>query len=110
MAQASDNFGILSELHDRVTADYAGEAPMVGFGAGAYVLALGSRGSPAATDCLVVVEPPEPTDAGADATPPQNDAGPQVDGGTPVPTTPTPEAGCSCDLAQARGRRLRPGC
>ena len=44
VAQASDNFGILSELHDRVTADYAGAAPMVGFGAGAYVLSLLDRG------------------------------------------------------------------
>lgn len=100
VGQASDNFGILSELHDRLTADYAGEAPMVGFGAGAYVLALGSRGTPAPSDCIVVVEPDEPSDAGADATPPKTDAAPQDDGGT-VPVVPAPEVGCSCDLAHS---------
>ncbi|HEX7604789.1 MAG TPA: alpha-amylase family glycosyl hydrolase, partial [Polyangiaceae bacterium] len=101
VGQASDNFGILSELHDRLTADYAGEAPMVGFGAGAYVLALASRGTAAPSDCIVVVEPDEPSDAGPDATPPQTDAGPQTDGGK-VPLTPGDggPGGCACDLGR----------
>lgn len=42
-SQGSENYGIISELHDAATADYAGEAPMIGFGAGAYLLALSAR-------------------------------------------------------------------
>ncbi len=84
VAQASDNFGILSELHDCVTADYAGAAPMVGFGAGAYVLSLLDRGQPVAPSCgAFAPEPDEPTDAGPDA---------QADGGNPVQDASTPDA------------------
>ncbi len=83
VAQATENFGILSELHDRVTADYAGEAPMVGFGAGGYVLM--TKPDSATKSCLVMVEPDEPKpDAGTDggdAGGPGNDAG--ADAGTP---------------------------
>ncbi len=50
-AQAKENFGLISELHDASTADYAGEMPMVGFGAGAYALALWSRGNDLAPAC-----------------------------------------------------------
>ncbi len=46
--QAAANFGILSELLDANTADYAGAAPMIGFGAGAYLLRLDERGKPGA--------------------------------------------------------------
>lgn len=42
-AQGTENFGLISELHDATTADYKGEMPMVGFGAGAYALALIDR-------------------------------------------------------------------
>lgn len=42
-AQGTENYGLISELHDATTADYAGEMPMVGFGAGAYALALLDR-------------------------------------------------------------------
>lgn len=45
-AQATQNYGLLAELHDRDKADYAGAIPMVGFGAGAYLLALDERGKP----------------------------------------------------------------
>ena len=54
--QASDNFGELSELHDPTTADYAGQSPMVGFGAGAYLLRLYDRGKPAVRDVRRVRE------------------------------------------------------
>jgi len=37
-AQGLANLGLIAELHDRDAADYAGAVPMVGFGAGAYVL------------------------------------------------------------------------
>ena len=42
-AQGTENYGLISELHDATTADYKGEVPMVGFGAGAYALALIDR-------------------------------------------------------------------
>jgi hypothetical protein len=67
VAQASDNFGELSELHDPVTADYAGQAPMVGFGAGAYLLRLFARGTPSVAACgAYAAEPSLPVDAGTD--------------------------------------------
>ena len=98
VAQASDNFGILSELHDRLTADYAGAAPMVGFGAGAYVLSLLDRGQPVVPSCVgFASEPPEPSDAGADASSdggnPVQDASNSGDGGNPPPPG---GGGCSC--------------
>ena len=80
--QASDNFGELSELHDPVTADYAGQAPMVGFGAGAYLLALYDRGKPGAAACSTYAnEPPNPSDAGPDAAGPSGDGGGSPEGG-----------------------------
>jgi GH15 family glucan-1,4-alpha-glucosidase len=45
-AQGSENYGLISELHDATTADYRGEMPMIGFGAGAYAIALLDRQSP----------------------------------------------------------------
>jgi GH15 family glucan-1,4-alpha-glucosidase len=82
VAQASDNFGELSELHDPVTADYAGQAPMVGFGAGAYLLALYDRGRPGSAACFSYAnEPANPSDAGADAAGPSTDAGGSPEGG-----------------------------
>src|ERR1700722_17611691 len=76
VAQASDNFGELSELHDPVTADYAGQSPMVGFGAGAYLLRLFDRGKPASASCgSFAVEPDAAGDGGV------SDGG-ATDGGT----------------------------
>jgi GH15 family glucan-1,4-alpha-glucosidase len=43
-AQARLNFDLLPENYDRLTGDYQGEVPMVGFGAGAYVMTLWDRG------------------------------------------------------------------
>ncbi len=45
-AQAINNQGMIAELHHPTNADYEGEAPMVGFGAGAYILALYERHDP----------------------------------------------------------------
>jgi GH15 family glucan-1,4-alpha-glucosidase len=68
VAQASDNFGELSELHDATTADYAGQAPMVGFGAGTYLLALRDRGKPGSPTCgSYASEPADAVDGGEDA-------------------------------------------
>lgn len=83
--QASDNYYELSELHDPVTANYAGQSPMVGFGAGAYLLALYARGTPVTPTCgAFASEPGLPTDAGADGASP-GDAGtvPSDSGVTP---------------------------
>ena len=44
--QGGENFDLISELHDASTADYKGEMPMVGFGAGAYGIALMARENP----------------------------------------------------------------
>jgi MYXO-CTERM domain-containing protein len=84
--QASDNFGELSELHDPVTADYAGQSPMVGFGAGAYLVSLFDRGKPVVPTCgTFASEPGNASDAGTDAAPaPGDGGGPGPDGGVEV--------------------------
>ena len=48
--QALENNRIIPELLDPETGDYNGPAPMMGFGAGMYVLALHNRDD-AAADC-----------------------------------------------------------
>jgi GH15 family glucan-1,4-alpha-glucosidase len=63
-AQAIDNYGELSELHDATTANYAGASPMVGFGAGAYLIALADRGTPLVPTCGAFANEPAPPDAG----------------------------------------------
>ncbi len=45
-SQGSENFNLVSELHDAQNADYRGEMPMVGFGAGAYAIAMMDRATP----------------------------------------------------------------
>ncbi len=47
-AQALANQGLISELHHPTSGDYEGEYPMVGFGAGAYLLAIFERLDPSA--------------------------------------------------------------
>jgi len=42
-AQALENFNVIPELFDEVSANYEGAYPMMGFGAGAYILALFGR-------------------------------------------------------------------
>lgn len=37
------NYGLIAELYDEYTVDYRGATPMIGFGAGAYLLALKDR-------------------------------------------------------------------
>jgi GH15 family glucan-1,4-alpha-glucosidase len=49
-AQALFNHGLIAELHDPTSGDYLGEIPMVGFGAGAYMMALLDRQSPRPVD------------------------------------------------------------
>jgi hypothetical protein len=68
--QAGLNQDLIAELFDATTSDYAGASPMVGFGAGAYVLALADRAAatPAAPCCGDwPLEPGADGDADADA-------------------------------------------
>jgi neopullulanase len=66
--QGAENFNELSELHDATTADYAGAAPMVGFGAGAYIIALTDRGATLTPTCgAFAAEPSISADGGVDA-------------------------------------------
>ena len=44
-AQARLNFDVVPENYDRVTADYIGEVPMLGFGAAAYITTIVARGA-----------------------------------------------------------------
>jgi GH15 family glucan-1,4-alpha-glucosidase len=95
------NFNLVPELLDQSSADYAGEVPMIGFGAGAYALALfdraaaaegppvdgGTDGPPADGGAVDLALP----DGAADG-PVAADAGPPPDGGA--------AAGCGCQLAR----------
>jgi len=108
--QARANYNLIPELLDEKTAAFAGEIPMIGFGAGAYALTLFDRAAA-----------PQPTPDGglpdgavgdllwegsthdannADDGPAVADAG--VDANTPPP--PDQDEGCSCRLGDpARG-------
>ncbi|MDP2312944.1 MAG: hypothetical protein Q8P41_08565 [Pseudomonadota bacterium] len=59
-AQAMLNNRVLPELYEPTNGDYAGPAPMLGFGAGAYVLALQSRDAADAACEAPVVDPDAP--------------------------------------------------
>jgi GH15 family glucan-1,4-alpha-glucosidase len=101
--QASDNYYELSELHDPVTADYAGQSPMVGFGAGAYLLRLYDRGTPVVPACgAFAAEPANPVDAGPDASGGSGGAGATTSAGTSG-TGATGGAGASGSSSSASG-------
>jgi hypothetical protein len=80
--QATENFGIFAELHDRMTADYRGAIPMVGFGAGAYVLAMLDRGVAEPAPCGGFAPEPPVDDGDAGIVDAATDArGGAIDGG-----------------------------
>ncbi len=122
--QAIDNYGELSELHDATTASYTGASPMVGFGAGAYLIALADRGTPATPTCgAFASEPALPSpdagtstsDGGAIATDAGSvlaDAGPIVlaDSGLPVSTGPGEDGGDSGDASAGASASKGGGC
>ncbi|MCX5741500.1 MAG: glycoside hydrolase family 15 protein [Proteobacteria bacterium] len=66
--QARLNYDLVPENFDRVTADYSGEVPMVGFGAGAYVMSLWDRGAPAPGGPDAGPDPGTPPGAGCCST------------------------------------------
>lgn len=71
-AQADANYGLHAELYHRDNADYVGAVPMVGFGAGAYMLALMDRAAPEtlSTECFPPEQDPRnlPSDGGSGST------------------------------------------
>jgi MYXO-CTERM domain-containing protein len=86
-AQAGENYGLLPELYDRETADYAGAVPMAGFGGAAVRLAV--AGIEEDDSCFDQIIDPERdggvADAGVDAGPGDEPAGCacRVGGGEP---------------------------
>ncbi len=119
-ALALDNHGVLPELLDPATGEVTGPAPMIGFGAGAYVLALHARAD-ATCD--------EPGDTGGDSDgavdtgvpADTDDTGDNADsadsddtGATDRPAVVPPDCGCAAGpgawlmLLGWRGRRQSP--
>jgi MYXO-CTERM domain-containing protein len=128
-AQAARNRGNISELHEATTADYRGSVPMVGFGAGARILAgldfpieaaCGAFAPEPAAPPLVDAGPPrDPIDAGS-GVPGRSDAG--LDGGVAdagrADASPagcvgaacgSADDGCGCAVPGARSRSPKAG-
>ncbi len=105
VAQATDNYLELSELHDATTADYAGASPMIGFGAGAYLLSLLDRGVTVAPACGSFASEPGgdigdggmllPDGGIAPGGPNPNDGGP---GGNADTSNSGGSSGCACTI------------
>lgn len=92
LGQAAANDNVFAELNHRDTGDYTGSVPMVGFGAGAYVLYALRGTEPAPSACgSYADEPPVPM--------PNADAGVDVVGEEP--------GGCSCGVAHSASRFSR---
>jgi hypothetical protein len=102
-AQAATGEGLMPETWDEATGAWKFNAPMVGFGAGAYLLALGQRGVGLEPACGAwfedEVDAGRPDAGGHDAG--LTDAG-TSDGGT---TSPPRGSGCGC---QGSPERLLP--
>ena len=64
-----------------MTADYAGQAPMVGFGAGAYLISLYARGTAGVMACGAYATEPANPGSGSDGGTEGGDAGPINGGG-----------------------------
>jgi hypothetical protein len=90
-SQAAANAGVIPETYDENTGAWKFNAPMVGFGAGAYLLALQQPIAPA---CGAYFDESVP-DAGMTG---GSDAGMSADGGSPdggmMPTRPPKRCGC----------------
>ncbi len=108
------NYDLIPELLDQRTADYAGEVPMVGFGAGAYILNLFRRAEMPTPipDGGGAVQDSGPRDRGGfDQHQSPDDAG----GGSPdvlVPSSLNTGTGCSCAVwpSSSWGSGLLLGC
>jgi MYXO-CTERM domain-containing protein len=120
--QALLNNNIIPELLDPSTGDYNGPAPMMGFGAGMYVLALHNRDD-AAADCSDGVaydcegapvdtglpddsDPPDDTGPSDSDPPGDSDCGPE-DSEPPGDTAEDPgDDTCGCSTTPGRGAAL----
>lgn len=91
-AQAMANAGVIPETYDEVSGAWKFNAPMIGFGAGAYLLSLFPPESPA---CDAYYD--ESGGAGADGGT-KSDGGTQGDGGTGPGTEPK---GCGCSSSSS---------
>lgn len=98
------NAGLLPETFDETTGAWKFNAPMTGFGAGAYVLAMAHRADgPATPACGAYFD--EATDGGTATNPDAGalDAGvTKTDGGTPLPSLPSLKP-CGCGSVEALG-------
>lgn len=99
--QSAANALALAETYEESSGAWKFNAPMMGFGAGAWVLAVAHRGGLAVTPaCGAFEEPPPPVDAGTpfDAGTPSDAGTPGVDGGLPDAGIgpPKPPKGCGC--------------
>lgn len=64
--QSQRNYGLIAELYDNINADYEGAVPMMGFGGGAYLLALlADPGEESVRGCL---EGPLPSEEPSEVT------------------------------------------
>ncbi|MEI8254702.1 MAG: alpha-amylase family glycosyl hydrolase [Deltaproteobacteria bacterium] len=102
-AQADANYGLHAELYQRDNADYVGSIPMVGFGAGAYMISLLDRVSSAVpdTNCF----------PGADAgVIPTTDSGASDSGESDTGTIPAHDAGTDAAVADSGGGGRTGGC
>jgi GH15 family glucan-1,4-alpha-glucosidase len=107
--QSADNFGEISELYDPSTGDYEGSPPMVGFGAGAYIITLTERGTTVTPSCgAFAAEPGGSMDAGADASP-HADAGPGDAGARDAKAPPAHDAGSDAARGSRDGSGSSPG-
>ncbi|MEO8876692.1 MAG: glycoside hydrolase family 15 protein, partial [Polyangiaceae bacterium] len=117
VAQATDNFLELSELHDATTADYAGASPMIGFGAGAYLISLIDRGAPVLPACESFASEPGGTNTDGGIVGPDDDGGitpggkNPSDGGAAGNATAGndgSDGGCACTVTAKNSSNLAP--
>ncbi len=124
--QAALNFDLIPELFDENDGRYAGETPMVGFGAGAYVTALIARsgldqpfpGDAGVSPDAALEDAMETVDAGVGADGGSSDAEPASDAarsdtgqtadagrrdGSGVGPAPAEPSGCGCSTTEASG-------
>ncbi|MBI5500430.1 MAG: hypothetical protein HY907_09315 [Deltaproteobacteria bacterium] len=95
--QSRLNQDLIAELYEATTSNYEGATPMVGFGAGAYVLALADRAEGTVAEPLCGEWGPEPgadADADADA---DGDADAEADSSAEADADASAEADASAD-------------
>ncbi len=96
-AQSLANHGAIGETYDPVTADYTHNAPMVGFGPGAWILAVHQRAGLLAVEPACGAWPVEPAIGDDDDAVDDDDGADDDDSVAPArPPTGASVDGCSC--------------